>query len=686
MAQSNFEEIKSAIAAVQGKGNPIVTSGTTESGKSTMMAALAKNSEVQELLSIREADGKGSLSEVEVIATDYEGIPENKLVVVAKLSRKTIADCNDDNDFLGNILYSAAKDYSKNPNIEVYKNKVIKTLQNGLNHPTNESLAYKIKDMSDSDFDTVAEIINGFTIDNVMNIYNEMMAKNPKKGQNGVKIFTELLSSKPVFTNLIEAFWETIVDLVNCDVTTLREDLSKNGASVEEDSEGNAHFIIALGEGDKDSSITKTLLKSEEGSKEYLLSDISLIFRGANYIFDVKNSDLLIVSEHDGKPIRCLHLIDTQGLFHAVGVKAKEESERIIDMLSEYHSNKLILVINSYITDTVKDGYESIRIMLQDASRDVEMYLLYTHWDEYLKTYSQQSGDSGKFSRGRASIDWKQKTDDAISEQNNLISSFKDSLSSNSAKKKPRLINIYRAAILTDPESRMEDELEEREFVYQNALKHLIEDVLCEQAKLGPRPRVIEGIEQCITFDLTNASKQDISSLYNNLVQDCKGLKLYASTVRACNRHWCNFGEKHKSFVVANVHGFSNIETNFVQEIRNYTMTYRNRLRIDTANFVPDASEGNKFCDDLVRYLTNNQSLGREVAELIGNEAYKNGFEKNKGFSYQYNRFQDMLEYTQNVYFNAPSISPTAKFVDCLNQAAQNCVKDFVDANCIVVY
>ncbi|MCC3380591.1 hypothetical protein ACFQ5D_20395 [Paenibacillus farraposensis] len=115
-------------------------------------------------------------------------------------------------------------------------------------------------------------------------------------------------------------------------------------------------------------------------------------------------------------------------------------------------------------------------------------------------------------------------------------------------------------------------------------------------------------------------------------------------------------------------------------------MTYRNRLQIDATSFVPDVLERNKFCDDLVQYLTNYQKLGHEVAELIGNEAYKNGFEKNKGFSYQYDRFKDMLEFTQDIYFNAPNISPTAEFVACLNQAIQNCVKDFVDANCIVVY
>jgi hypothetical protein len=686
MVQNSIEEIKAAVVAVQGKGNPIVSTGTTESGKSTMMAALAKNSGVQELLSIREADGKGSTSEVEIIATDYEGIPEDKLVVMAKLGRNTIADCNDDNDFIGSILYTAAKDYNKNPNIDVYRNKIIKTFQNSLNHPANESLAYKIREMSDSDFDTIAEILNRFAIDDVMTVYNEMVAKKPNKGQNGVKIFIELLSGKQMFTNLIEEFWRIIVDLVNRDVIALKDDISNNGAYVEVDSEGNSHIIIVLGEEDKDSSITETLLKSEDGSKEYLLSNISLIFRGDDYIFNVKNSDLLIVSEHDGQPIRCLRLIDTQGLFHSTGVTAKEESERIIDMLSEYHSNKLILVVNSYITDTVKDGYEAIRTMLQDASRDVEIYLLYTHWDEYLKTYSQQRSDTGKFSRGRGSVDWKQKLEDAITDQDVLISSLESSLSSNNSKKKPHLISINRAAILTDPENKMEDELENKGFVYPRAMKHLLEDVLCEQAKFGPRPRVIEGIEKCITVDLTNASKQDISSLYNNLVVECKGLKLYASTVRAGTRKWRNSGTVHKSYVVANEYGFNNIETKFVQEIRNYAMTFRNKLQIDATGFVPDVLERNKFCDDVVHYLTTNQNLGREVAELIGDEAYKNGFEKNKGFSYQYDRFKDMLEYTQDIYFNAPNISPTAEIVACLNQAIDNCVKDFVDANCIVIY
>ncbi|GKU76639.1 hypothetical protein [Paenibacillus sp. L3-i20] len=677
--------VKKAVMAVKGKGNPIVFTGTTKSGKTTGMSACAKNEGVQEFLSLREANGKGGTSEVELIATDCIAIPEDSLIVSAKLGLQKISDCSDDNELLGSILYSAAKDFSKQQDPEGFKNKIQKTLQNTLQHPSNDSLGYKIKGITEQHINRVLELLNQFPIDEVMNVYNEMIAKTPKKGQQGIRIFIELISSKPSFSYLIEAFWNLIVEIINQDVKELRDDLVQSGADFEADGED---FIIVLNQSNKDNKLVKTLLQSEDGSKEYLISEFSLIFRGAEGLYQGSNRHLLTVVEYNGQNIRCLRLIDTQGLFHATGVKSKEESERIIDMLSQYHSNKLVIVINSHITDTVKDGYEAIRMMLQETNREIEIYLLYTHWDEYLKTYSQQRRGAGKFDRGQETVDWEQKFKTALADQEEMIEMLRASLELNQAKKKPKLMGVYRAAILTDPDNKMEDFLEAKDFVYPEALNRLLNDLLNEQAKHGSKPKVTEGIERCIQVDLSQVSKSNISSLYNNLVVDCKGLKLYASTVRACIRKWCKSGTKHKSnVVVPNDYGYAHIETEFVQEIRNYTLNMlKNRFQIDAISYIPDETDREKFREELTRYLFNSQEVGREVAELIGKEAHTNGFEKNKGFAYQYDRFKDMLQHTQDQYFNNPIIDPTPAFDSILNRALQNCVRQYVDANCIMVF
>lgn len=686
MVVNNIREIKSALTMVEGKGDPITAAGTTESGKSTAMDALAGNPEVQALLGIREASGKGSTSEASIIATDYKKIPDDKLIMTAMLCPKTIADCNDDNDLLGNVIYSAAKDYSKNPSQDMYYAKMEKALINSLEHPANESLAYKIRGMREVDYKELLEILEGFPISEVMLIFNEMMAKNTKKGQKGLRIFIELLSAKESFTQQVQKFWEFIIALINRDVEQLKEELKDCGADIDSYDDGTSKFMIVLGIEEAESEIVKTLLKSEDGSKEYLLSDISLVFRGADYLFDVDNPDLLVVSEYEGQKIHCIRFIDTQGLFHATGVKTKDESERIIDILSAHHSNKLMLVVNSFITDTVKDGYEAVRMMLQEANRDIEIYILYTHWDEYLKSYSQQKAAVSRFSRSRETVNWEIKYTQASSDQNTLSNNFKDCIGSNSSRKKPRIVGFYRAAILSDPDSKMENILEEQDIMYPQALHNLINDVLKEQAKIGPKHRVTEGVENCFSIDMTKIGKQNISRLYENMVGDCKGLKLYASTVRACNRKWCGSGTVHHSDVAVNDYGFQNIHTYFVQEIRNYAMSFLTKLAFDADNYVVDFSDIDGFIEGLIAYLSFNQNVGREVATLIGKEAYREGFEKSNTFRYQYERFWDMIQYTQDNYFMASNVDFTDKFESCLRAAIRDCILKFVDSKCIVVY
>lgn len=686
MAEKISEEIMEAIGMVEGKGDPNVIAGTTESGKSTVIEAIAKSEAVQELLSIREASGKGSTSEVSIVATDYEKIPEDKLIMTAKLCPKTIADCGDDNDLLGNVVYSAAKDYHKNPNNDFYKKKLEKTLANATEHPANDSLAYKIKGMKKEDFNTIINIMMKFSIDEIMIIFNEMLARNPKKGQKGVRIFIELLSERPSFAKVIQEFWNFVVALINYDINDLQKELENTGAMLEKFQDGTSKFTIALGIEDKESQIVRTLLHSEDGSKEYLLSSISLIFRGADYLFDIKNLNLLTVSVLEGTEIHCVRFIDTQGLFHVTGVKTKDESERIIDILSEYHSNKLILVVSSFVTNTVKDGYEAIRIMLQEANRDIEVYVLYTHWDEYLKSYSRQNSTTGRFTRGGIKVDWKEKYKEAVKDQNDLSEMFKNSLSSNNSRKKPNIIGFYRAAILSDPESKMENELEDNGIEYPSALHRLIEDILSIEAKRGLKYKVIEGIENCFTIETSKLGNQNVAALYDNMIGECKRLKLYASTVRDCNRKWCGSGTVHKSNVAVNDNGFENITTSFVQEIRNYAMSYVSKLVIDVTPYISNQAEVARLTEEIKLYLSVNQNVGREVAKLIGTEAYNQGFVRSSGFKYQYKRFWDMIEYVQNKYFMAKNIPFTVTFEVCFFNAIKDCIRNFVDAKCIVVY
>lgn len=677
----NMDIIKLLI----GKGDPTLFAGTTESGKSTAIEVFAKSPVVQEFLSVREANGKGGTLPVEIVATDNKAVPEDSLFMKAVLQTKTIGDCNDDNEFLGDIIYSAIKDYIHNPDVEKYQNKITKNIHSAIDHPANESLAYKIKGMSDDDHAKIVELVKRFPLDILEEIYveSEKHTKNSKNDQKDIHIFIERLSARSELSNLVNEFWDIVVTILNREIEILHNDLVDAGAVFENVREGVDTFYIELTEKDIGSDITNTLLKSEYGSKEYLLSDVSLVFRGEDFLFLDENSDRLIVLERDGEPIKCFRVIDTQGLFHKTGVVIRKEAERIIAMLSEFHCGRLVLFISSNITNTVKDGNDAITLMLQEAKRDVEVYPIFTHVDESVKTSILQKCKS-KFSRTKLKIDWEKVTENVLKAQDDIINDLKETLKGNKEKYKPTIISVHRAAILIIPNCQMEDELKRRKITYPDALEGLIHDILTQQAKQKTKVRVTEEAYDCAMIDFAGIGKQDISGLYQNLVVDCKGKKLYASTVRACDRKWCSGGNVHTSKVVENDYGYVNIKTDFVREIRNYAMTFKEHIKFNVDKCVPNEVNREDFINGLNDYLVMDQNLGREMAKLIGEEAHNHV--KNKIFSYQYKRFEGMLQYTQDTYFNASSINLSNDIRTCLNKALVKCIKDYIDTRCIVVY
>ena len=412
---------------------------------------------------------------------------------------------------------------------------------------------------------------------------------------------------------------------------------------------------------------------------------LSSLSRSADYIFNIENKDALTVAELGDTKIHCIRIIDTQGLFHSTGVKAKDESERIVDLLSEFHSTKLLLVVNSFVTDTVKDGYDAISMMFQEVNRNIEVYILFTHWDEYLKSFANQSGTVSRFSR-RSYVDWAEKYKEAFYAQQKVVDRFAAAVDDNASKKKPKIIGVYRAAILSEDGNKMEDVLDCEGVQYPDALNLLFTDMVKQAVVNGDKYRVIEGLGETVDIDASKFGKQNISALYTNLVDECKDQKLYASTVRACNRKWINAGNVHEAQVAANDYGFKKITTKFVREIRNYAMSYVKNLDIDAKSYLINQDDEERFVADLMGYLTLQQNVGREVAKMIGSESYSEGFVRAKEFKYQYERFTDMLQYAQDNYFVADTIYFTEHFKKCLIASAKKCICDFVDSKCIVVY
>lgn len=692
------QELKEAVERIRDKSEPIVVIGATQSGKSTAIRTLAESEIVQDLLKIRESWGKGTTCNFNILATDYDSIPDDKLIINVKLNKMTIAKLSDDNKFIGGILYSAIKEYCKNDTmtIEDYEEKLKKEISSSLKNAANDTLAYKIKSIgnSTSNYKIIIKEIKKyifyilsevFNIDDIENIYIEVSSKWSKKNKR--KAFIEQMSK--ICIKEINEFWKFIQDYINKDIEYFKSQLKNYGALYDEETN---EFVVALGEKSLEEDFVELLLGSEYNSKEYLFSNVSLIFRiNSNLLKDIKKEDLdkLTVAEHQKKEIHCIRFIDTKGLFHASGVEVYEEAERINDILSNYHSDKMIILINSNTTSTDKDSYSAILQALEKVNRTVDVYILYTHLDDYIRSYIKTLKR-----KKREKENWKTLCEWALEELKKSSKDFCQAIHQISTSKKPKLIEINGAF---DPEYIKEEDvakyLKDKELTYKKALKSIIAMII---SKADKKYRInasnISNLSNIFLPETEKDKKRKIDALYNNMIA-CKGLKLYASTVRACIKKWRENGQEHYSTVFDNDFGYKNIETIFVREIRNYAMNllpyFSQKIELNIGDIVIGGHiEKENFIKDINNFMKFTQHFGREVSKLIGQNAYHEEFERENDYAYYYyyERFERMVEYVNKRYFRGPVISLGEELESCLYEVYEQCILDFVNEQCIVIY
>lgn len=380
--------------------------------------------------------------------------------------------------------------------------------------------------------------------------------------------------------------------------------------------------------------------------------------------------------------------MDTQGLFHEQKATTIIEATRVRDMLARYHSNRLIIILDSRISDTSKNSDAAVCRMLGTLSAQCEIYFVYTQWDRLLrgcvqKVYTDESKSSG---RSRKKVNW----DATFELQKKLLDerhrAFYTSLASNKNKRQPSICGTFYSAILEDEESPSEDLLYDKGFTIDNALEKLANQILSKQVLAGPKFRVIEEkAGTLIKLNTNGLPVQSINALYNNL-NECKIGRLYASTVRASVSKWRLAGTEHEATVNDNPHNFVAIRTKFVPEIQKYAVTFIPHLLIDVSSFLCDVNDAKNLETKLLEDLRKN--LGFETAKRIGQDAYDNAFTQPipfNPFPYQYDRLHHMFDYTQRKYFRSSNISLTAPFQEILEASIDACVQNFIDASCIVV-
>lgn len=684
----------STINKIVHKGDPIPAAGTTQSGKSTAMGFLAESDSVRCLMSMREAEGKGSTIETNIIATDSDDIPLDVLFVKANLKSHHIATTSDDNEFLAKVIHPFIRQYNDEFDYgDTLKDDICENVKNVIADAGNDSLANMIKGFSEDAIQELIDVIASFPLEALNNIQTEARATceqryQPKSRSKAERrIFKELISTKPELNPYVDKFWKCVIDNLDRQSEIFRRDLKEHGAVFDKDN----YFVIGLTGEDYDTDFARKLLDSENDAKEFLLSDMSIIFRGMEKLFSSELRDLLTVTEQNGKEIHVIRFVDTMGLFHSEDAVAEDESERVITFLSNNHADKLLLIINGHTTDTVKDGNEAIKTFLRKLKRDISIFILSTHWDEGLQQEAKNQNVSLRRSRS-SQIDWNAAYSAVCQKQEALIRSFEHCLSGKKGKGRPHIVGIYNAAILMDKESKAEQLLEDNGVEYENALRLLIEDVLHQIKTKGARTKIKEGIEEGCHISPSNR-QWDVKGLYRNMVVDCKGHKYWASSVRAVRDKWINYALNHDSDIAENNYGFMNIHSNFVIDMRNFAMNILNNtsyIQLDIDDYILGESNQKTVKEDMLNYLKEGQAFGKKFAKIIGTVSFENGFKKHDGFCYQYERLTDMLQYTQDTFFKAEKIDISdagfAPIFNMLQEALRESVSEYVDARCIEVY
>ncbi len=657
------------------KGVMILLLGATGSAKSTLLTEAAQGDIPKEVLKIREAKGKGSVGFVKITFTDYEGLSEEKIYSEITMNCQTKEDIDDDGFMVQEIVYSIAKDVAskKNSNCNI-EDKCRKALQHCLKKPNNNTLCYKLKDVSNENKEriikAILEVIKGL---NLKSIFDE--TKREKGDTKKKKVFKNLLIQKT--RNRLNIVWDVILGIINEDVKNFSKKLETEMGAVKDAENETWRFVID--ESNYKNELVEKIFKSEDTSQEYLFSDVKLLVRAKRGLFDVDYADRLAVAEYDEKKCHNIQLIDTMGIYHADYSNPDSEDEKIKDYLTKYHADRVIFVISSDTDATVKKADNSIINVLESVNSDLQSHILYTKWDKYLQeVFIQNKRSNEEFA----------KTPDElfkIAEENQMkkYHEIENAINENDNKRKPKIVSLSRAAFTYD-DSDVSKILKSNKIGYEYAIKDIVKNVALNLYKNGEKYKVSQNVDNCIALTEINYDQEhDISALFENLCI-CKSKVLHQSTVRACIRKFLQIGDIHKSSVNEE-NGFENIETEFVREIRNYSQKFISNVEIVNSEFLL-SDNIDKFKESFIKYLKDYQYLGRITTMLIGKDAYEKGFMKDSYWKYQYERWNDMLVYLQDEYFSSLSIKYNEKFNECLEKALKICFDEFINSKCIVVY
>lgn len=717
---SKITSMREALNMLCTKGEAILVTGTTGCGKTCSFSALTDFPIAQLYISMGEADGKGTSINKLYVASDAEVLPDDGIVFCARLVIPTAVQFNDECRLLGECLYAYTNGLVKNH--KKPEEKIGITLRNQLENLSkdNTSLITLMRNtlQNPAKMEQLARQIGSLSEDQrhvCISIYQHI-ASQGTKGQKTKRKFISEISSNAAMRPYIDSFMNMAEQFVCEEVNQVRQILTAGGAVFEPDNEAfyirfEADIFDEVGKplerdllDDSQKPIhdaAMLLLHSEADSSERLLENAAVVFKGRKELFDLDAKGCFVIADDDGEtqPVRSVRFVDTMGLFHKKE-EVSDEAERIIDLTKQFHATQIILAINSYINNTVKDGYLAVKEFLRIYNGEVKIYPLFTHWDQYLSTFAPQaaqtaaSGRSNRFGR-QVSVDWNKCYHIAKAQQDALLQEFRKDLEENPSRRKPTICcqdngDTFRSCIISD-NSPMEDVLRSQEVEYHKMWEKMFPCLIADRTALANKRRVDAAIMDHITVDCTLQSNPvSVNKLRDNL-HKCigkteGGSKLWYFTVDAVRRKWRYNGKRHKAIVSATYDGYTDIETNFIPEMVGFANVYLPHLVYDRS-FAKDPAQ---FDTDLREYLKRDNNFGREFAKVCyeyAAEYVENGRKNNDAacvWEKQYEHVNRLFHCVDRQFYTTPiAVDPGSELGKMLNDAAARCVQDFLDIYCI---
>lgn len=349
----------------------VVLAGLPDSGKATCIEALAKSTNVQKLLQIRE---NTHTPITRVLVTDYEKIPEDRLFVHADLNYRFLEDFVNDLAF-EQIIFKSLMLINDGFTLDWSLTKSLKEILD----IKSDSLCSLIGITKSYEWESLLLVLKSIPFADLLTWFTGLPVGMQENSYAVIDHLHQIFLQN--YKGIRDEFYATISDLINNNVDSIIEFLSIYGAVIRKVSEDSHKVLIDLSQEEYNNEIFKALFKS---GQYCLFSNLTLVFRCADdALKDLSYADY---SSH----FRCIELIALEDL-----TGDEQYDLEVLNAAVVNHSNQILFCVNCNNESTLQLTFDYI-LKIKGSCKT---YILLTHLDQLLLSYAVRDTSTSKFSK-----------------------------------------------------------------------------------------------------------------------------------------------------------------------------------------------------------------------------------------------------------------------------------------------